>query len=254
MSRRIIYLLILLSLINSRAIASSDSNTITSKPVKLVGLTEDSHLEDTSTKELQSLLNRVEILEHTVSKLESRLEALDKISTEVTPKTVVETPTNDIFDLPNAPSKHEARSPLATPPSKEATSPAKPSGDKNAYDLALAALKDNKFDEAEAKFADFLKNYPKSNLQSNAYFWYGETFFRRNIYDKAAINYLKGYKEFPKGLKAADSLLKLALSLNEINKKKDACSTLEKLEAEFPDRPASSIKRAKDAKVKFGCK
>jgi TolA-binding protein len=72
--------------------------------------------------------------------------------------------------------------------------------------------------------------------------------------DKAAINYLKGYKQFPKGAKASDSLLKLALTLGELKKKTEACSMLSRLETEFPNRPATSIKRTKDAKVKFGCK
>jgi tol-pal system protein YbgF len=126
-------------------------------------------------------------------------------------------------------------------------------GEKADYDMALADLKDNKLDLAEKKFWDFINKYPKSSMQSNAYFWYSETFFRRNIFDKAAIYYLKGYKQFPKGAKASDSLLKLALSLGSLNKKSDACNILIKLDQEFPNRPSSSIKRAKDARIKFGC-
>ncbi|MGI4775881.1 MAG: tol-pal system protein YbgF, partial [Janthinobacterium lividum] len=126
--------------------------------------------------------------------------------------------------------------------------------EKKLYDLAIAALKDNKLEIAEKKFGELIQIYPKSPLQSNSYFWYGETFFRRNIFDKAAVNYLKGYKQFPKGVKAADSLLKLALALGELKKKNELCGILTKLETEFPDRPASSIKRTKDTKIKFGCK
>ena len=74
------------------------------------------------------------------------------------------------------------------------------------------------------------------------------------MFDKAAINYLKGYKQSPKGIKASDSLLKLALSLGELKKGQEACSILDKLEAEFPNRPATSIKRAKEARIKFACK
>ena len=125
--------------------------------------------------------------------------------------------------------------------------------DKRDYDLALALLKSGKFMAAESKFSLFIRDYPESPLQSNAIFWYSESFYHRNIYNKAAINYLKGYKKYPKGAKAADSLLKLSFALNALNKNKEACNILGKLDEEFPNRPATSIKRAKNAKSKFGC-
>ncbi len=126
--------------------------------------------------------------------------------------------------------------------------------DKMDYDLALAALKEGSFGVAETKFSDFIKQYPSSRLQSNATFWYAETFYRRGVYNKAAINYLQSYKKFPKGSKAPDALLKLSYSLASLNKNKEACSMLEKLELEFPKRSISSIKRAKEARIKFCCK
>lgn len=126
-------------------------------------------------------------------------------------------------------------------------------GEKAEYDTALAALKDSKFDESEKLFEEFIQKYPSSNLQSNATFWYGETFYRRSMYNKAAINYLHSYKQYPKGSKAADSLLKLAYALSALNKRKEACNMLEKLDAEFPDRPIASAKRSREAKEKFQC-
>jgi len=126
--------------------------------------------------------------------------------------------------------------------------------DKSDYDLALATLKEGKFDAAEKQFSNFITNHPSSRLQSNATFWYSETFYRRGVYDKAAINYLQSYKKYPTGSKAPDALLKLAYSLASLNKNKEACSMLDKLESEFPKRPISSIKRTDDAKNKFRCK
>jgi tol-pal system protein YbgF len=125
--------------------------------------------------------------------------------------------------------------------------------DKADYDLALAALKEGDFTLAETKFSDFIKQHPSSGLQSNATFWYAETFYRRGVYDKAAINYLQSYKKYPKGSKASDALLKLSYSLASLNKNKEACSMLDKLDSEFPKRPIGSIKRAREAKEKFRC-
>lgn len=126
--------------------------------------------------------------------------------------------------------------------------------EKDQYDTALALLKNDKFAEAEEKFAKFIEQHPKSTLKENAVFWHAETFYRREDFSQAAIFYLKSYKEYPKGPKAADSLFKLSLSLGSINKLKEACSIIDKLEAEFPNRPDNSVKRTNEAKLKFLCK
>lgn len=122
------------------------------------------------------------------------------------------------------------------------------------YDIALSLLKDGKFDEAEEKFASFIQNHQKHRLRENAVFWYAESFYLRSNFNQAAINYLKSYKEYPKGSKAADALLKLSLSLGALNKSKEACSILDKLESEFPNRPANLLNRSAQARTKFGCK
>lgn len=126
--------------------------------------------------------------------------------------------------------------------------------DKAAYDLALAALKDGNFNLAEEKFANFIANFPTSNLLSNASFWHAETFYRKKDFNNAAINFLQCYKQFPKSAKAPDALLKLAYALGNLEKHTEACGILEQLDKEFPSRPENSIKRAKEAKNKFHCK
>ena len=126
--------------------------------------------------------------------------------------------------------------------------------EKSEYDIALATLKDGDFEAAEKKFFDFIANHPSNKLQSNATFWYAETFYRRGIFDKSAINYLQSYKKYPKGDKAPDALFKLANSLAHLNKNKEACSMLEKLESEFPSRSGDSLSRAKEIGDKLHCK
>jgi tol-pal system protein YbgF len=126
--------------------------------------------------------------------------------------------------------------------------------EKSDYDIALATLKDGDFSAAEKKFADFIATYPSSKLQSNATFWYSETFYRRDIFNQAAINYLKSYKQYPNGDKAPDALFKLADSLAHLSKDKEACSMLEKLNTEFPSRSTDSLQRAKEMSDKLHCK
>lgn len=210
---------------------------------------------DTHEKEIQKLLGRIEVLEHSFSRLHQNFEMLNKFLQESDNLKIHSSEQENVEEsgAVNSNDVFEANTNINEVKKDSSLSSNEPQ-DKKIYNLALAALKDSKFEAAEEKFNDFIKKYPKSSLQSNAYFWYGETFFRRKKFDKAAVNYLKGYKQFPKGAKAADSLLKLALSLGELKKKQEACNMIAKLEADFPSRPAISIKRAKDAKIKFGCK
>jgi tol-pal system protein YbgF len=124
---------------------------------------------------------------------------------------------------------------------------------KQAYDNALVALKNEQFAQAQEMFAQFIQDYPDSPLQSNASFWYAESFYRQNDFNKAAVYYLQSYKKFPNGTKAADSLLKLAYSLFNLQRSEDACKMIAKLNHDFPDLDQATLKRVGQAKDKFTC-
>jgi tol-pal system protein YbgF len=121
------------------------------------------------------------------------------------------------------------------------------------YDIAIIEFKKNNLQGAQELFKKFIDKYPKSNLISNGYFWYAETFYKQNKFDLAAINYFKGYHAAPKGAKALDSLLQGAASLGHLKKSKEACSILDKISKEFPNKSTSAAKRIKELKDKFGC-
>lgn len=121
------------------------------------------------------------------------------------------------------------------------------------YDEALNKLLDGKIKQANEEFAKLIEDYPDSKLHSNFMFWYAESFFRENQFREAAINYLQCYKKYPKALKAPDALLKLSLSLIKINNTNEACSILNKLEKEFPNRDPVSLKRSEEVRKEF-CK
>lgn len=103
------------------------------------------------------------------------------------------------------------------------------------YDKAFEYLRNADYEKAEISLRDFIAGNQQSDLISNAYYWLGETYFVRENYEKSAVNFLKGYQEKPQGNKAADNLLKLAMSLDKLNKKKEACTTFAKLAKEFPN-------------------
>jgi tol-pal system protein YbgF len=114
------------------------------------------------------------------------------------------------------------------------------------------ALLQLQYQDAEAGFKDFLVKYPDHNLAGSAQFKLGETFYAQQDYANAAQNYLTGYKQFPKSRRAADSLLKLGLSLNKLGQKDQACAALGSVGTEFP-KAVEANKRAQAEFKRAGC-
>lgn len=197
-------------------------------------------------REIQSINAKLEKLEHVISLLQAKSEMEAKLAAE-------DHKTN--MDAGTSKNSSEAKQAQVEPKVNEPKgSIVIPKGsEKQRYDIALAALKSNDIKVAAEKFVEFIEDYPKGQFLSNAYFWYGETFLKQKIYDKAALQFLKSYKIAPRGAKSSDSLLKLADSLKELKKTSDACAMLHKLEEEFPDRNMASIKKSEDMKKQLKC-
>ena len=110
---------------------------------------------------------------------------------------------------------------------------------KEQYTYAFGLLRQTRYDEAEGALKAFLKANANDPLASNARYWLGETFYVRGDYVKAAETFLEGYQKDPKGSKAADTLLKLGMSLSNLDKKREACAAFDKLGKEFSDVPSN---------------
>jgi len=151
-----------------------------------------------------------------------------------------------------------------TPPSEARPGPAQPAATETAvlpegtpkerYTYAFRLLRQAKYDEAEAALRAFIEVHGDDPLASNARFWLGDTYYVRGQFHEAAKTFLQGYKADPKGAKAPDDLLKLAMSLARLEKQKDACVTFTKLKKDFPDAPDRIKKAAARERQRAGCK
>jgi tol-pal system protein YbgF len=189
-------------------------------------------------QEVQKLTNKVEFLEHEINLLKQHITSSHQATTISTENAH----TSVAVPVAHAPTVEK---PVALDGN---------SSDKQKYDLALATLKDKKYESAKEQFADFINTSPNSSMMDRVLFWYAESFYGQKDFQSAALNYLKCYQKFPKGQKAQDALLKLAMSLSELNKKAEVCKIIKKLEQEFPNRSANAKKTANDLKVKHTCK
>lgn len=128
-------------------------------------------------------------------------------------------------------------------------------GDKatEAYQEAFAALRSGDYARAENLFQDFLRQNPRHRLAENAQYWLAETFYVRGNFERAAVQFAEAYRAFPKGEKSPDNLLKLGMSLANLNKKQDACLSFNQINREFPDAPLAIRQRADEQKTRLGC-
>ena len=120
------------------------------------------------------------------------------------------------------------------------------------YERSNESLLRRQFGEAEAGFRTFLDKYPEHNLAGNAQYWLGETYYAQADYRQAAQAFLKGYQEYPKSRRAADSLLKLGISLNKLGQKDKACAVLGTVGSEYP-KAVEARKRAQAESGRAGC-
>ena len=121
------------------------------------------------------------------------------------------------------------------------------------YNQAFGLLKQADYPAAEAALKTFVEQHPTDPMAGNAQYWLGETYYTRSRFLEAASAFAEGYKRWPKSAKAADDLLKLAMSLGRANQKQNACVALAQLDHDFP-KPGAAIKEhAAAEKKRLGC-
>ncbi len=128
---------------------------------------------------------------------------------------------------------------LPTPPPPPATPAAK-----RTPELILqegnAALAKRDYAAAEADAKEVLAN-GKGPRATDAQFLLAQSLAGRKDWSAAAVAFDDAYNRNRTGSRAPDSLLGLAVALTNINEKRAACETLDKLRTEFPS-PRESLK------------
>lgn len=104
---------------------------------------------------------------------------------------------------------------------------------KDQYAYAFDLTRQARYDEAEVAFRAFLELHGKDELADNARYWLAETYYVRKSYPEAAQAFFEAYQKAPQGQKAADSLLKLGMTMAAMDKTAEACATFGKLRKEF---------------------
>lgn len=124
--------------------------------------------------------------------------------------------------------------------SGEANAPAEEVRD---YEDAFRRYRAADYAGAIDRFQVFLQTHPSSEYADNALFWMGESYFKLNDYEQAAVAFDKVVKRFPNGNKVPDALYRQGVSLQEIgNRTKQqktygpaACQIFRRIADEYPN-------------------
>ena len=121
------------------------------------------------------------------------------------------------------------------------------------YNYARGLLGQARYNDAETALQAFLQAHGDDPLASAAHYWLGETYYVQGDFVRSAKVFAKGYESAPKGAKAADSLLKLGMSLAKLDEIKLACKTFGELTQKFPDAQDYIVQHMTRERKRHGC-
>ena len=127
------------------------------------------------------------------------------------------------------------------------------SDEESQYEYAINLLKQGDYETAEKAFREFISIGDDKNYLSNSHFWLAETYYVRENYKDAAKNYLSLYQTFPNANKAPDALLKLGISLVNMQQKEQGCMTFIQLQESYPEANPLIIDRSNLELKRNGC-
>ncbi len=118
------------------------------------------------------------------------------------------------------------------------------------YNNALRDYNGGNVDLAKQEFADYVKNYPNTDLAGNAYFYQAEMDFKAGDYPSAIKGYDQVLQSFPDGSKAASAELKKGMAQIESGQKDAGIATLRHVVQRYPR--TNEAMQAKDRLQKLG--
>lgn len=123
-----------------------------------------------------------------------------------------------------------------------------------AFQRAKQLLLDGQFPAASAAFQDYVDQYGDTAPNGpEARYWLGETLFIRGSYAEAASAYIGAIRGWPPTVWGAEAVVKLSMSLVELNRISDACRTLDEFGRRYPAAAPATKARADKARLRAKC-
>jgi tol-pal system protein YbgF len=109
------------------------------------------------------------------------------------------------------------------------------------YQKAYEFIKDKKFDESIIALFSYTENYPESPLLPNVYYWLGEVYLATSKLDQAKTSFSLVNSAYSGSQKAADSLYKLAVTVDRLGDSNLAKQYLNDVKLKYPESTAAKL-------------
>lgn len=113
------------------------------------------------------------------------------------------------------------------------------------YQNALRDYNTGNYGLANQEFSDYIRNFPKNDLASNAQFYLGEILYAEGQYKSAISSYDAVLTNYPNSFKLSDSLLKKAMAEQELRERVSAERDYRLVVRRFPGSPAARRAQSK---------
>jgi tol-pal system protein YbgF len=138
--------------------------------------------------------------------------------------------------------------------SEDAPAPAPTGSSASDFEAAMQLMLDGQLAQAASAFTAFLERWPNAAEAPEARFRLAETYFSRDDFAGAATNYALALRGWPKSRWAADATVKLATSLNALQRTTQACAALGEFERRYAAGAAATVRtRATALKTRAKC-
>jgi len=129
------------------------------------------------------------------------------------------------------------------PPPPPQPEPEKKQSPEDFYKEGLALIREKgDFTAGREILLKFLKRFPKNELEANALYWIGESYYGEKKYESAIGQFQDIIDRFPKHPKAAAALLKQALAFQAMGNNSSAQTLFQRVVDVYPD--AEEAKKA----------
>lgn len=172
----------------------------------------------------------IELLKDRVETLEEQTQGLPKNSAGLTSLPIKPAQRASVASAADA-----ALAPVVSPAFDSASLPQDEDG---MFTESHALLIGGNFAGAENAFTGFLAKYPKSKSAADAQYYLGESLLYQDDYPNAAGAYGKLIKDYPTSANAPTGLVKLARAMRLMDKRTEACRTLDLMGKQFPKASA----------------
>jgi tol-pal system protein YbgF len=113
------------------------------------------------------------------------------------------------------------------------------------YEVAWRNLEKRDYRIAIARFKDFQKKYPKSNLAANAQYWIGESHYALREFDQAIIEFDAVRTKYPEAAKVPAALVKQAYAFAELGENSNARLLLQEVVEKYAQTPEATQAKQK---------